>query len=375
MPTRSRSRSGYRSAAACNAVTWSSSAGSAFRKWISRSHAGPRPGVPRPSATTTANPRSANHCDTRNPLRVASTRCIAGPPYGSSNTGNVPEPGSWPVGNSTAVRSSVSPARIHSTLGVTTGSSTSERIGLPPTEIDVPLIVAPSTSNVPPDNDPVYTPGSVVICRTPSASDQVYRWISVGSVDALNNTVPPSVPSPSRNCSPAGVTSLPSTTKWRVSVVSTAQTSQPSSSRSGTPCTTGTQSASSSVRTTSVAPVIGSTDSTVILVCARFCTTTSRPCRSQCTETTYSYPPCRQSTSTREPSSPSSHSVTSAFAVPATGYGIATGREAGSVGSETYQVRRPLSSARSTSSRSPSGDHHAPWWRPSSSPATYSARP
>ena len=40
----------------------------------------PRPGVPRPSTTTTAKPWSANHWLVRCAFRAASTRCACGPP-------------------------------------------------------------------------------------------------------------------------------------------------------------------------------------------------------------------------------------------------------------------------------------------------------
>jgi hypothetical protein len=43
---------------------------------------GPAPGVPRPSATTTAKPWSANHCDAQKALCERTTRCAWGPPYG-----------------------------------------------------------------------------------------------------------------------------------------------------------------------------------------------------------------------------------------------------------------------------------------------------
>ena len=48
---------------AWSASTWSSSTGAARSPWTARSHSLPRPGVPRPSTTTTAKPWSANHCD------------------------------------------------------------------------------------------------------------------------------------------------------------------------------------------------------------------------------------------------------------------------------------------------------------------------
>ena len=47
-----------------------------------RSHAAPGPGVPRPSATTTAKPWSANHCEARWALCERTTRGPCGPPYG-----------------------------------------------------------------------------------------------------------------------------------------------------------------------------------------------------------------------------------------------------------------------------------------------------
>ena len=52
------------------------------RRWTAFSQAGERPGVPRPSATTTANPWSANHCEVRCGLCAATTRWPCGPPYG-----------------------------------------------------------------------------------------------------------------------------------------------------------------------------------------------------------------------------------------------------------------------------------------------------
>lgn len=64
MATRSMSR-GKDPASAWRACTWSSSAYSASRRETDFSHAGERPGVPRPSATITANPWSANHCEVR----------------------------------------------------------------------------------------------------------------------------------------------------------------------------------------------------------------------------------------------------------------------------------------------------------------------
>ena len=76
------------SAAACSASTWSSSVTPAKSNAISRSQSGPRPGVPRPSAISTAKPWSASHCGPRKALRLASTRCACGPPYGSSSTGS-----------------------------------------------------------------------------------------------------------------------------------------------------------------------------------------------------------------------------------------------------------------------------------------------
>ena len=48
----------------------------------------PRPGVPRPSTTRTANPWSANHCETRCGVCERSERRACGPPYGSSSTGS-----------------------------------------------------------------------------------------------------------------------------------------------------------------------------------------------------------------------------------------------------------------------------------------------
>ena len=84
-----RSRSGSSSAAACSASTWSSSTGPAKSRWISRSHAGSRPGVP---AAVDHQHREALVGE---PLRLEpgrpgrdSTRCACGPPYGSSSTGS-----------------------------------------------------------------------------------------------------------------------------------------------------------------------------------------------------------------------------------------------------------------------------------------------
>ena len=47
---------------ACTASTWSASVTSFMFSKISRSHRGPRPVVPRPSAVTTRKPWSAHHC-------------------------------------------------------------------------------------------------------------------------------------------------------------------------------------------------------------------------------------------------------------------------------------------------------------------------
>ena len=68
-------RAGYaRPAAACRASTWSSRTGPARSCQTARSQSGPRPGVPRPSATTTAKPWAASHCEVRQAPRAASTR-------------------------------------------------------------------------------------------------------------------------------------------------------------------------------------------------------------------------------------------------------------------------------------------------------------
>ena len=94
-PARGRARRAPRRRA-CSASIWSSRTAVARSRCTARSHADPRPGVPRPSATTTAKPWSANHCDVRWALWACTTRGACGPPYGSSRTGSG-EP-SWSSG-------------------------------------------------------------------------------------------------------------------------------------------------------------------------------------------------------------------------------------------------------------------------------------
>ena len=76
--------------------------------FTSRSQPVPSPGVPRPSATTTAKPWSANHCEVQCAPREFSTIWACGPPYGFMSTGNF-VPGTWPVGKSTAVGMPIDP--------------------------------------------------------------------------------------------------------------------------------------------------------------------------------------------------------------------------------------------------------------------------
>ena len=99
------------SAAAWRASTWSSSTGPARSCQTSRSHSGPRPGVPRPSATSTAKPCSASHWEVRNAPCAESTRCACGPPYGSSRTGSRAVPGWCQDGNSSGAADLPGPRR------------------------------------------------------------------------------------------------------------------------------------------------------------------------------------------------------------------------------------------------------------------------
>ena len=81
------------------------------RAATARSQRGPRPGVPRPSATTTAKPWSASHCDSRYASCAASTRWPCGPPYGSISTGSGAVPARGPRGQQHGgARASRSPA-------------------------------------------------------------------------------------------------------------------------------------------------------------------------------------------------------------------------------------------------------------------------
>ena len=67
-------------AAALKASIWSSRTGPARSPRTARSKTGPRPGVPRPSTTSTANPWSANHCEVWNRASARCTRWAWGPP-------------------------------------------------------------------------------------------------------------------------------------------------------------------------------------------------------------------------------------------------------------------------------------------------------
>ena len=173
MPTRSRSRSGQRPAAACRASTWSSITGERVSPCTSFSHSGPRPGVPRPSAITTAKPHSANHCASQNqPCLARVTSCLDGPLYGFISTGSFRVPGVCQDGSSRAVRISRWPALSQVIRGVISGSAARDAItaaGRPTrdTVIAAPASVRETRTSVPPAAQPVCTPGAALIRFAP----------------------------------------------------------------------------------------------------------------------------------------------------------------------------------------------------------------
>ena len=101
--------------------TWSSSTGPAQVEVHGPLPRRPRPGVPRPSITTTAKPWSANHCDVRNWARAACTRCAWGPPYGSSRTGSRASAGAFVREQHRRRQAPRTAARRSVTLGCTSG--------------------------------------------------------------------------------------------------------------------------------------------------------------------------------------------------------------------------------------------------------------
>lgn len=99
------------------------------------------------------------------------------------------------------------------------------------------------------------------------------------------------------------------------------------------------------------------------------------PAADQCTRARYGYRSRSHDTSVRDPSRPTTKSRTSALSVPAAGYATRCGSRSGCAGSAIHQVRTARSSTRATSSRSESGDHQWPRYRPISSEAMNSANP
>ena len=112
---------GSSAAARCSAATWSSSTGGGEVVVTARSHFCPRPGVPRPSTTTTAKPWSANHCEVRKALFAAhdplGVRAAVGIEEHRKRRASV-----VPCGSSTADGSALAGAQER-TFGVTSGSS------------------------------------------------------------------------------------------------------------------------------------------------------------------------------------------------------------------------------------------------------------
>ena len=142
------------------------------------------------------------------------------------------------------------------------------------------------------------------------------------------------------------------------------------------PTTSSTHASSVSAKTTSVAPVVGSTVRISTARWSRDCTEIASPCRFHVTAVRYSYSSRSQSTSVVDPVAVSIRcSVTIAFGVPAAGYRFATGAVPGAAGSEMCHTSTGATSTRHATIVEPSGLHQNPRKRRISSAAMNSALP
>ncbi len=255
MPTRVRS-SGYSSASACRASTWSSSVAPAKSSWIAFSQAGEVCGVPRPSATITAKPWSANHCD----VRWAS-------------------PARWPDGSSTAAGIPRAPTRARRARAASTGSSAYEATVatcLPSrstrtTEPGRSRAVDASTVTAP-DRTATCRPGVSERRSTPpsptryTCASPVSGSAASGPADAAKSTSSPSTSSTDSTCRSGPVSARSPAIRTRApppspppSPVSEIRSSRPPGSQVGTPSKSSSHFGSSSACSTRVAPVAVST--------------------------------------------------------------------------------------------------------------------
>ena len=153
-------------------------------RWTARSHSEPRPGVPRPSTTTTAKPWSANHCDARWALCDCTTRWACGPPYGSRSTGQrraVVVVGQQHRGGQPALADAneiVTFGAHERRLGERRELDAVERR---PTARPARPSVAVRTTTVPPPAATACTPGSSVSASSVPSAVRRQTWIDVAS--------------------------------------------------------------------------------------------------------------------------------------------------------------------------------------------------
>ena len=320
MATRSRSSAGTASAASRSPRTWSSSTPSERDPATARSWAEPRPGVPRPSMTTTAKPWSANHWDEVKAAQERATRRACGPPYESTITGSG-EP-SWSRGSSTATEHHPSSSSV--TSGRTSGVSLWSARAVPSGSIqsaEWELSEVVRVMSRPPPTTAEMIPSGWATGRLPLPSI-VHRCNTVGSSTglAVNTTPWSSAATTDRTWSPSWERGSPSTQSRRLPSRSSQVTRRPPGSSAGAPGTRSTHESSSMARITAVEPDSGSASTTSRCRWLRSWVVRRRPSGPQFTEARYSAPEADQSISVLFPESRSTMwSETAAFVVPAAG--------------------------------------------------------
>ena len=211
-----RSRSGNCSATACSASTWSSSTGAARSPCTARSNSGPRPGVPRPSTTTTAKPWSANHWLVRWAPRAATHPLGVRPAVGvhqhrQRGAGLVPGRQQHRGAQLPRARREQGDARREAgRLGERGDRPLGRRRGARSS-------VVPSESEVLPGDDQraarqpaaVHAGAGGQLGRARRAATTCTARSSTGRCSPLNSTVSPSTSSTARTCSDGGVTGSP----------------------------------------------------------------------------------------------------------------------------------------------------------------------
>ena len=223
-------------ASACSASTWSSSTGPARSPRTARSNAGPRPGVPRPSATTTAKPWSANHwlvrCAPRAATHALGVRAAVGVHQHRQRRARLVPRRQQQRGAQRPLAGAVQgdPGLNAGRLGVRGDRP------LDPARRRATVVTVPSASSVlparrrsvPPASRPPCTPGSGVRHAQPvRRGPGPQRRSRPGRREALSSTVSPSTSSTARTCRVGGVTGSPSTSSRRAPPSSVIHSSAP----------------------------------------------------------------------------------------------------------------------------------------------------